>query len=179
MIRKVKNLILYIFLKFFGAKKYAEIIGVSIGKGCRIYNDDWGSEPYLISIGDMVTVSKRVVFITHDGSPWIFKNEHGRYYKYGKITIGNNVFIGMNSIIMPGINVGDNVIIGSGSVVTKSLPGGKVYAGNPAREVCTIEKYYSKVKKQFCHSHDFIQFKNEKDRILAMEKSFMEKIVND
>ncbi len=175
MLLKIRNILNFLYLKLFGAEKYARKIGVEIGRGCRIYTAEWGSEPYLITLGDKVTVSKGVIFITHDGAPWIFENSDGRYYKYAAITIGNNVFIGMNSILMPGINIGNNVIIGSGSVVTKSLNNNAVYAGNPAIKICDIDKYRNKVMERFCHSASYINILNKKERILAMVSDYKRK----
>ena len=54
------------------------------------------------------------------------------------ITIGNNVWIGANSIILKGVNLGDNVVVGTGSVVTKSFPNNSVIAGVPAKLIKTI-----------------------------------------
>lgn len=172
MLIKIKNLFLLLYLKLFGAEKYARILDVDIGDKCRIYNTDWGSEPYLIKIGNNVTISKNVVFITHDGSPWIFRNNNGRYFKYARIIVGDNVFIGMNTIIMPGVKIDNNVIVGSGSVVTKRLKSGYVYAGNPAKELDTIENYYLKVKHEFIYSS---KTKNKKLDILSMEKEYYKK----
>ena len=64
--------------------------------------------------------------------------------KIARVTIGDRVFIGAGSIILPGVNIGDDVIIGAGSVVTHSIENGKVYAGNPAKEVCSTEDYLAK-----------------------------------
>lgn len=49
------------------------------------------------------------------------------------VTIGNNVWVGMNACILPGVTIGNNAIIGSGSVVTKDVPENEIWAGNPAR----------------------------------------------
>ncbi len=55
-------------------------------------------------------------------------------YEYGiDITIGNNVWIGGNTVVLPGVNIGDNTVIGAGSVVTRDIPSGVVAAGNPCR----------------------------------------------
>ncbi|EMJ7521484.1 acyltransferase [Providencia rettgeri] len=169
MITKIKNLILFLYLKIFGAEKYARLLGVKIGEKCRIYNTDWGSEPFLIDIGSNVTISKNVTFITHDGSPWIFREKTGRYYKYARITIEDNIFIGMNTIIMPGVTIKSNVIVGSGSIVTKNLDSSYVYAGNPARKIDTLENYLAKVKSDFIYSSNS---KNKKSDIVLIEKQY-------
>ena len=124
-----------------------------IGKNCEIFGDvDFGSEPYLISIGNNVKISHGVKFITHDGGVYILRNLKNEY-KYadimGNIIIKNNVFIGMNAIILPGVTIGNNVIVGAGSIVTKSIPNDSIVGGNPARIICTIEEYEEKRKSNF------------------------------
>ena len=94
------------FIKLFSIilsdqKIYAKYRGVKMGKGCRIYITKWGAEPFLIKIGDRVTITKGVIILTHDGSSWLIRDHKGRRYLYRKVIIGNNVFIGVNSIIMP------------------------------------------------------------------------------
>lgn len=64
-------------------------------------------------------------------------------------TIGNNVFIGMRSIILQGANIGDNVIIGAGSVVSGKVESNSVYAGNPAKKICSLEEHKNKLAKRF------------------------------
>lgn len=65
---------------------------------------------------------------------------------FGKVKIGNNVYIGTNSLIMPGVTVGNNVLIAAGSVVTHSVPDNVVIGGNPAHIICSFEDYYEKNK---------------------------------
>lgn len=122
---------------------------VKIGEHCEVYKGVYfGSEPYLIEIGDYVRISSGVTFATHDGGLWVLRNLHllddADYF--GRIRVGNNVHIGQDSFIMPGVTIGDNCIIGVRSVVTKSVPDNTVYAGQPARFIETIEEYYEKHK---------------------------------
>ena len=63
--------------------------------------------------------------------------------------IGNNVFIGINSIILMGAKIGDNVVIGAGSVVSGVVPDNQVWAGNPAKFICTLDEYHKKCLKHF------------------------------
>jgi len=88
-------------------------------------------------------VTAGVVFLTHDGSLWLIRDENGRRHRYAPIEIGDDVFVGINSILLPGVRIGNRVIIAAGSVVTKSIPDGVVVAGNPAR----IIKQYDEFKR--------------------------------
>lgn len=122
---------------------------VVIGDGCEIYkNVGFGSEPYLIKIGNKVRITEGVRFITHDGGMWVLRN-NGTLKdadKFGRIVIGNNVHVGLNAVIMPGVTIGDNVIIGVGSIVTKDIPSNSVAVGVPAKVIRTIDGYYEKHK---------------------------------
>ncbi|MEB8068895.1 acyltransferase [Mammaliicoccus fleurettii] len=127
--------------------KEAEKLGVKIGKNCRFLNvtsSTFGSEPYLINIGNHVTITRGVSFITHDGGVWVFRNEEKNIDVFGKIKVGNNVFIGLNSLILPGVTIGDNVVIAAGSIVTKNIESNSVVGGNPARKIRAIEEYREK-----------------------------------
>lgn len=85
-----------------------------------------------ITIGDNVLLGPRVCLFT--ATHPLDANERRLGLEYGKpITIGNDVWIGGNTIINPGVTIGDNVVIGSGSVVTKDIPSGVVAAGNPCK----------------------------------------------
>ena len=110
--------------------------GVKIGEECEIYKDVvFGSEPYLIEIGDHVRITNGCKFITHDGGVWVIRQlmDDNEIDLFGKIIVGNNVHIGMNCIIMPNVKIGNNVIIGCGAVVTKDIPDGEIWGGVPAK----------------------------------------------
>ncbi|WP_372462931.1 acyltransferase [Rhodococcus rhodochrous] len=121
--------------------------GVTIGEGCRINSRFLTREPWLITIGDRVTISTEVELVTHDGSGWLFNDEQGRRYRYARIEIGSDVFIGTRSVILPGVRIGSHSIVGAGSVVTKSVPDGVVVAGNPARIVGTWDEYQDRLRE--------------------------------
>lgn len=126
--------------------------GIRMGNNCKIYGDvSFGSEPYLISMGDHVRITSGVRFITHDGGLWVLREKLGmpNIDKFGPIKIGNNVHIGINSIIMPGVTIGDDVIIGCGAVVTKDIPSGEIWGGVPARKIKTLEEYFEKNRDSF------------------------------
>lgn len=111
---------------------YARKKGVTVGNNCNFTgHPNFGSEPYLVTIGNHVLISFDCSFITHDGAVYTAKGMTGRndLWKYGKIKIGNNVSIGARSVIMPGVDIGDDSIIGACSLVTKGVPSGKVWGG--------------------------------------------------
>lgn len=95
---------------------------------------------FLIEIGSNVTMSIRVTLMAHDAST---KKSLG-YTKIGKIQIGDNVFIGANATVLPGVCIGNNSVVGANSVVTKNVPENTVVAGNPARVVCTLSEFKEK-----------------------------------
>ena len=115
--------------------KYLRQKGVKIGDDCLIFTINFSTEPYLIEIGNHVVVSPGVTFITHDGSVWLFRDKYPNITVFAKIKVGNNSFIGINSIVLPGTEIGDNCIIGAGSVVRGKIPDNSVVMGNPAKVV--------------------------------------------
>ena len=76
----------------------------------------------------------------------MYGEKDGVNIAFGKIKIGDNVFIGMNSLILPGTTIGNNVIIGAGSVVRGKIPDNSIYSGNPAVFVANIRDHAEKLK---------------------------------
>ena len=133
---------------------YARSLGAKVGHGCRFLNcrdATWGSEPYLVRVGDHVTITSGVRLVTHDGGVWVFRDKHPDIDLFGPITLGDNVFVGLNAIIMPGVTIGDNCVIGAGAVVTRDIPSGSVAAGVPARVIRTVEEYWERVEGRALH----------------------------
>lgn len=130
--------------------------GMRIGEGCEIYSSaNFGSEPYLIEIGNHVRINSNVKCITHDGGVWVLRNlkdERKKADIFGCISIGDNVHIGTDAIIMPGVTIGNNCIIGCGAVVTKSIPDNSVAVGVPARVIESIEEYEAKNVDRFINT---------------------------
>ncbi|HLF51304.1 acyltransferase [Flavobacterium sp.] len=148
---------------------YARYKGVKVGNNCRIYTTNFGSEPWMISIGNKVTVTSGVIILTHDGSTWLMNDEKGRRYLYRRVEIGNNVFIGVNSIIMPGVKIEDNVIIAAGSIVTKSVPSGVIIAGNPAKIIGNYEAYQKEVLEKYISDKDMdytLDYQNRIEKVI-------------
>ena len=161
---------------------YARNLGVTLGENCRIYTRRWGTEPWLISVGNKVTITNGVRFINHDGSTWLISDERGRRQLFRKISIGNNVFIGMDSIILPGVKIEDNVIVAAGSVVTKSIPENSVVGGNPARIITEFNTYRDRVLSSYVADSEMNRKIPYKDRVNAVLdssfKDFLQMIIN-
>lgn len=110
--------------------------GVKVGKNCRFYSASFFSEPYLVEIGNNVIISGNVIFLTHDGAIYLFKKRNVEVGgTFGRITVGDNCFIGMGAIINRNVTIGNNCIIGAGAVVRNDIPDNSVAAGNPAKVV--------------------------------------------
>lgn len=113
--------------------QYARKKGVRIGSGNSFVNHpNFGSEPYLVSIGDNNRLSFDCVFLTHDGGRWTLDHlypDERPFLKYGSIRIDNNNFIGCRAIINPGVHIGSNCVIAAGSIVTKDVPSNQVWGG--------------------------------------------------
>lgn len=132
--------------------KYAEKVGVRFGAGLHLYgNPSWGSEPWIITIGSNVHITAGVKFITHDGGTLLFRDRVPDLEITKPIVIGDNVYIGNNVILLPGVTVGNNVIIGAGAVVSKDIPDNSVAVGVPARVIKTADEYFEKIQRESLH----------------------------
>ena len=134
--------------------EFARKLGVTIGEGCQILDDPariFGTEPWLITIGDNVDITGGARFINHEGGMWcarILKPELKDYDLFRPIRVGNNVMVGTGSIIMPGVTIGNNVIIAASSIITRDVPDGAVVAGIPAKQISTVEKFTESIKQE-------------------------------
>ncbi len=127
--------------------------GVKVGKNSCVFEPGTVAidiaRPYLLEIGDNVVITKGVTILTHDYSHTVIRKKYGMQYGDAKdVKIGNNVFIGRDSIILMGTTIGDNVIVAAKSVVRGTIPSDVVVAGNPAVVVCTIEEFCEGRKKR-------------------------------
>jgi acetyltransferase-like isoleucine patch superfamily enzyme len=127
--------------------------GVQIGSDCQIITDirNFASEPYLIRIGNRVTITAGVKFITHDASTRLFRNQlpemNDRFGNlFGPIIIGDNCFVGVDTVLLPNTIIGNNCIVGAGAVVKGQFPDNSVIVGVPARRISSLEEYIEKVR---------------------------------
>jgi len=145
LIKKVFNALYKLYILKVGEEKrnsYLRKMGVKVGKNCKIHTVEFSTEPYLVEIGDNARITSGTIFITHDGAVNCFKNEiQGGIF--GQIKIGNNVFIGSNSIILYNTTIGSNCIVGAGSVVRGQFPDDSVIVGNPAKVIMrtSVQKF--------------------------------------
>lgn len=130
---------------------YLRTQGMRIGEGTTLFSKPFSitfdiTRPWLIEIGKNVQITKGVTILSHGYDGSALKAKYGDLVgSAGKVTIGDNCFIGMNSTILKGTTIGDNVIVGAGSVLTgKNYPSNSVVAGNPAKVICSTEEYLKK-----------------------------------
>ncbi len=120
--------------------------GLIVGKNLKMLDGviiDY-SHIWHIEIGNDVTLAPRVHILAHDASTKTYLN----YTRIGKVKIGDRVFIGAGSIVLPGVTIGSDVVIGAGSVVSKDVPDGHVACGNPARIICGLEEFLERKREE-------------------------------
>lgn len=133
--------------------EYLKKNGVKVGERTTIFSPTKVyidiQRPWLLEIGSDVQITNGVTILTH-GYDWsVLKHTYGDVLGSSrKVKIGNNVFIGMNTTILKGVEIGDNVIVGAGSLVNKDIPSNCVAAGNPAKVIMSLEEYYQKRKSK-------------------------------
>ena len=98
------------------------------------------SHCWLIEIGNNVTMAPRVHILTHDAS---FKHYFG-YARIGNVILGDNIFIGADTVVLPGVSIGDNVIVGANSTITKDIKSNVVVAGSPAKVISSLDDFLKK-----------------------------------
>ena len=124
--------------------RYFRDQGVEIGQDVDIYGANvftFGSEPYLVSIGNRVTISHGVDFITHDGGLRVARAKFPNAYLYRRIQVADQCFLGAHCILLPGAMIGMGSVIGAGAIVTGEIPAGVVAVGMPAKPIKTVEEY--------------------------------------
>ena len=148
ILKKVKRKLYKIFLPM----KYARLAGVNFRGGLHLYGKvTWSTEPWLITLGDNVHITDGVKFLTHDGGTLLYRIQIPDLEITKPITVGNDVYIGNNVLILAGVTIGSNVVIGAGAVVTKDIPDNSLAVGVPARVIKTADEYLEKLKKESLH----------------------------
>ncbi len=130
---------------------YAKHIGVNMGNNVNIYgnpSDMFGTEPWCITLGNNVHITREVLFVTHDGGTLLFRHLIPDLEMTAPIMVGDYVYIGVRSIILPGVTIGNNCIIAAGSVVTKNVPDNSVVGGIPAKFIKSTDEYLEGIKKR-------------------------------
>lgn len=125
-------------------------IGIRVGDGCRFFDPESvvidRQNPHMIVLGNNVRITHGVVILTHDYSTSVIAGAYGDFYgSVGHVHIGNNVFVGINSIILKNTSIGDNVIIGAGSVISGNVESNAVYAGVPGKKIMSLDEFRNKV----------------------------------
>lgn len=150
--------------------KYLRKQGMKIGENCHFNSMSFSTEPYLIELGNRVTISGGCDLVTHDGAVKLFRDEMSDADIFGKIIIGNNVFIGINCTILPNTYIGDNCIIGAGSVVRGKFAENSVILGNPAKPVMkmSFQKFLYKQNPGLIMTHNI----PDKEKVHIVKEHF-------
>jgi acetyltransferase-like isoleucine patch superfamily enzyme len=144
----IRKLFLFIYFKI-DPIKCSRFMGVTIGENCRIYGNSpnmWGTEPFLITLGNNVHITDDCKFVTHDGGSLILRSKTPDLEITKPIIIGDNVCLGIQTIVMPGVIIGDDVIVGARSIVTKDVENDSVIVGIPAKKIKTVSQYHKELK---------------------------------
>ena len=176
MVLKILKKAYFKILRRVNFEKYAKLEGVTIGSNCRFLGyPDFGTEPYLVSIGNHVSISSDCYFITHEGAHWVLKGLDKKYdttFGYGRIVIHDNVYIGFGVTVLRGVTIGENTIVGARSLVNKSLDANSVYAGVPAKKICSLEEWAEKFLNDM-PEYNLNNYKKDKEKeVLRIVDSF-------
>ncbi|MCW3845453.1 acyltransferase [Micromonospora yasonensis] len=128
---------------------FARSIGVNLAGRVKFYGiSRWmfGSEPWLITLGDGVCVAAGVQFVTHDGGVLNLRKEYPDLEWTAPIVVGDDTFLGIRSLILPGVTIGRRCVIGAGSIVGRDIPDNTVAAGVPARPIRTTDEYVARLQ---------------------------------
>lgn len=140
------------YLRKFRPLEYLKKCGARVQDDLRIYGKvNWGTEPWILTIGSNVHITDGVRLITHDGGTLVFRHMVPDLEITKPITIGNNVYLGNNVIILPGVHIGNNVVIGAGAVVSRDIPDNSLAVGVPARVIKTCDEYFEKLQRESLH----------------------------
>lgn len=171
----LKSILLKLLSVICPPRQYAKFIGVKIGTNCLVYRSvEWSSEPYLITIGNNVQLTKGVAIHTHGGAH-VVRRSCPDFDVFGKVSIKDWAYIGAHAQIMPGVTIGEGAIVAAGSIVTKSVPDGMVVGGNPAKILCSVEEYIGRNKKYDVKTYGVKTSKKKKYLLSLDDNSFLKK----
>lgn len=155
--------------------------GCHIGQHCKVFNTRTTiieADPVFLHIGDYCKIAGGVTILCHDYSRSVLRRVYGEIIgEAGQAYVGNNVFIGMNAIILMGTHIGNNSIVGAGAIVKGHFPDNVVIAGNPAKVICTLEEFYQKrkiasIKECKIYIRQFIEKYNRHPQVSEMRAFF-------
>ena len=142
--------------------------GVKLGTGCLICSNLLTREPFLVEIGNNVTVSTNVTFCTHDNCIKLLYP--GKSDLFGRIVVGDDCFIGENATILYGVTIAPRTIVAAGAVVTKTVTeSGTVIGGNPAKKIGTWERFAEKAKDKAIQRSELLARLREDDSFLVVK----------
>lgn len=166
---RIKSLYLEL-IKIISPVRYARLIGVNLGSNCLIYRSmEWPSEPYLVTIGNNVQLTRGVAIHTHGGGN-VIRRKVPDFDAFGKVVIKDWAYIGSHAQIMPGVTIGEGAMVAAGSIVTKSVPDGMVVGGNPARLLCSVDEYLERNIQYNMHIKGLDE-KEKKQRLLTNDEN--------
>ena len=136
---------------------YARSKGVTVGDDCRFLGTrrgTFGSEPYLVTIGNHVTITSDVNFVTHEGGVWVLRQDYPQIDVFAPIVVEDNCFIGLGATLLPGVTIGANSIVGASALVTHDVPAGSVVGGTPAKIITTTAEFRERILPNSMHIRD-------------------------
>lgn len=179
-IENMKNLVKRFLNIIRGEQNIEKLIkrGLVVGENFTVWDNVFIDPAHCwhITIGNNVTLAAKVHILAHDASTKLFLG----YTRVSKVTIGNNVFIGVGTIVLPGVTIGNNVVIGAGSVVSRDIPDNSLAVGNPARVVRSLDDYLNREKGKMKNNNVFgEQFTLRNPHFGEKEKAKMLKAVEE
>lgn len=156
-----------VFSRFLSLERQARNAGVKLGRNNLIVSKFWSSEPFLITIGSNCAITSGVKMFTHGGAR-VARRKYPQFDIFGKVCVEDWVYIGVNSLIMPGVTIGEGSLVAAGSVVTKSVPKGVVVGGNPAKVICSVDDFIEKNKSYNTNSKS-LNGDEKKEMLLLLE----------
>lgn len=166
----IKRLLFGLGRKLMSGHKYASLVGVRLGIGNWIATKNFGSEPYLITIGSYCQITHGVCFYTHGGAH-VLRRKYPDFDFFGKIVIGDYVYIGTGAQILPGVTIGNGSMVAAGSIVTKSVPENVIVGGNPARIIGDVNSFFEKYRSYNIKSKS-LSPKEKKKLLLSLDDKY-------